>query len=212
MITSSAVSSVSYCSLDVITHHLDHFVSCGSLDFYCLIKHYAEDDEKKDHWNIFAIPSKRIDTFVLQSCITETVPDNDIPLKTMPFRKSKFDDWVLYHLHDRPYLESKGLFRRYHYRYDEIISSCPDYLHELYSRIPYCAYVRQDTFTQYVLKGVGFSYLCTSGIVPVAQISQYRILYDAIRATMILNGDIDCGSDATLHSAITELKKVMPDL
>lgn len=184
MITISAVSSVSYCSFDCIKKHLDHFLECGSIDFYVLIKHYAEADEKKDHWNIYIVPAKRLDTSVIQNVIQESDPNNDIPLKTMPFRKSKFADWVLYHLHDESYLKSKNLYRDKHYRYEDLISSDSDMLHEMYSSIGVDSYRKKDVFIELALNQVPFHELALSGLVPTAQIAQYKQLYECVQTLL----------------------------
>ena len=99
MITSKPISTICWSHREFITYTLDTLVESNKIDFYCAIKHFAEDKELSDHYHIFMIPSYKIDTNYIKKsfhedllfsgvclssqgglcpCDDKQIPDNDI--------------------------------------------------------------------------------------------------------------------------------------
>lgn len=96
--------------------------------FFAYIYHRDEKD-KKDHYHLYLEPNTRVrdtDFQRIRAAFEQADPAAEgaaaesadrPPLGCMPFRKSKFDDWYLYAIHNREYLESKRL-KKSTYDYD----------------------------------------------------------------------------------------------
>lgn len=131
MNTRKPISTISYNSFDFLYDRLNSLVSCQYLQFFAFIKHSAEAEEKKDHFHLYVEPNNTINTVDLANQFIEFVPDS-LPLKCITFKPSKWDDWLLYSLHDTNYLASKFLEKKYHYRIEEVISSDSDECYQRY--------------------------------------------------------------------------------
>ena len=130
MNTSKPISTISYNSENFLLSRLCEYGKL--LSFWAAIRHTGEDDEggAKDHWHIYAEPSKRFQTDSLH--FSEPDPLHpDKPLRCMSWRSSAFADWYLYVLHDPSYLCSKGLIRKYHYKHSDFVTSSDDELNML---------------------------------------------------------------------------------
>lgn len=151
------------------------------LSFWAFIKHKAEEDEKKDHQHIYLVPNGRLDTDIVANALVEYDTTNLLPIKVSPFKPSKFDDWCLYVLHDKAYLTSKGLVKKYHYQSAEIVASNEDYFRELYNSIDRSKLNRIAVIQEAVKTGESFSSLVKRGAVPMGIFLQaqkaYNLLY-----------------------------------
>ena len=68
------------------------------LTFWAIIEHKGEDDEggKKDHFHLYAEPSKSVQTDDIRASFIEPIP-NEKPLACLPFRTtSNFGEWYKY--------------------------------------------------------------------------------------------------------------------
>lgn len=131
MKTTRPQSTISYNSKGFLIGVLDNLVKQGIIQFYAFIEHLAEEDENKNHIHLYFEPAKTIDTAWLSKQFLE--PDAEHPqqpLKCMPFSPSKWVDWYWYGLHDKAYLMSKQMTRKYHYDPSEMLTSDIDYLME----------------------------------------------------------------------------------
>lgn len=120
--TSKPISTIAYNTEEFLRTTLDRLVKNEVLEFYVYIKHKGEGlneegQPKKDHWHIYAEPSKMINIKNFMKEFTEEDPNNDEPIKLNEIRKSKFSDWYLYCLHDEKYLYKKNL-KRVYYNYN----------------------------------------------------------------------------------------------
>lgn len=133
MQTSKPISTISYNSKKFLNSKLQEYVTSGSVEFWCYIEHEPEEDELKAHIHLLVIPNKRIDTGVLKEDLKEVDPKNpDKPLGVTIFCPSKVDDWFLYNMHYKPYLDAKLLERKFHYTKDAFVCSDVDAFTELF--------------------------------------------------------------------------------
>lgn len=186
MNTSKAISTISFNSLGFLVGRLGELVDSGKLSFWAAIEHKGEDDEagKKNHFHVYAEPSKRLQTDVLRASLVEPVPDTDKPLGVLPWRQSVFCDWYMYTKHDKAYLLSKGLERKYHYDHDDFISSEPDYLLCLAREISLLDVSPYKDMESCVRNGISWPDFFRRGTVPVQLVRQYKIAYEILQSTV----------------------------
>lgn len=181
MKTSKPFATISYNSPEFLFNKLNDLVNRGKLSWFAFVKHYAEEDEKKDHLHVFFIPDGQIDTKPLGDLLREYDPTHpDKPLCVLPFQNSKFPDWYLYTLHNTEYLASKGQSRKYHYTKSDFVSSNEDYLTELEHLIDRSKINNITVVREAVENSIPFSTLVKEGRIPVQLISQYQKVYDLI--------------------------------
>lgn len=179
MRTSKPFSTISYNSEDFLEQKLGDLVARRQIDFYAWVKHYPEEDEKKEHKHLYIVPNGRVDTDQLLDYLLEIDPKlPDKPLKCIRPHSSKFADWYLYAIHDTAYLASKGQSRRYHYALEDIKTSDSDYLLEEVHTIDYAALRRFSALRESALQGVPFEELLMSGSIPIQQTYAYRQAYE----------------------------------
>lgn len=180
MKTTKPFSTISYNTVDFLTAKLDDLVCRRVISFYAFIKHYKEQDERKDHIHLIIFPNGQYQTDALFDYLCE--PDlTDLtkkPLGIMPCQSSKWDHWYLYACHDIAYLASKQQTRQHHYLEQDFVSSDSDYLHELIANIDLSKYSRTAEFIKQVDCGASFDELVRKGFVPAPQFTQWRALYD----------------------------------
>lgn len=150
------------------------------ISFYSFIYHYKEEDEAKDHIHLFVMPNGRIDTDRFCDYLIEIDTTNiqGLPLKCLPCKSSKWDNWYLYGIHDSAYLATKGQTRLHHYENSDIVASDVDYLHEMITTIDRTKFFKTYDFIEKVKSGAKFEDLLLSGQIPVAQIFAWRTLYE----------------------------------
>lgn len=182
MNTSKPISTISFNSGDFLRNRLNDLVHSGKLSFWAAVEHLGEDDEagKKNHYHVYAEPSKRLQTDVLRASLVEPVPCNDKPLGALPWRSSKFCDWFLYCSHNKQYLTSKGLDRKYHYDYKDFFSSDSDYLLCLSREINRLDVSPYSDMMSAVQNGISWPEFFSRGTVPVQLVRQYKIAFDIL--------------------------------
>lgn len=133
MRTSKPIATVSYNSVEFLTHRLNELVKNKKVTTWIFIEHKAEEDERKDHIHLWLKPNTLIDTMDLQKFLEEFDPEHpDKPKKCIDFVSSKIDDWILYSMHFAPYLNSKMESRKYCYKKDDFYFSDEDTFEDLY--------------------------------------------------------------------------------
>ena len=166
MTTNKEIATISYNSEAFLKMKLDSLVKSEVIMFYIYIKHYAEGSEKKDHFHIYMQPYDKVDTKGLKKQFDEIDLNNPKPLGCLPIRKSNFQDWYLYGLHNEFYLASKGQFKKYQYEYTDMITNDEDMLNCLIEEMkPLNRYQEMIilqkkgfSFTQYVaVKNIPFN-------------------------------------------------------
>lgn len=176
--TTKPISTISYNTPSYLRGRLEDLVSNKVLSSWHFIEHIPEDDEagEKKHIHLYVVPSRLLLTDDLTEKLLEFDPWNpQKPKKCISWRLTKrFGDWYLYALHDKAYLASKGQSRRYHYSFDDVVTSDPDELLfqvreiDLTDTSPYSAIIEAQrnglTFEQYVARGT----------IPIQQINNFR--------------------------------------
>ena len=152
-------------------------VEDGSIFFYAFIRHYAEEDTKKDHFHIFVSPSKPLDMLAFRRLFIEPVP-GDKPLCSLPFQSSKIGDWLLYALHDITYLNKHGLVRLNHYSIEDVITNDDEFLlQSYYDAKESISDNRMVLFINEMRRGASFGDILRAGIVPPNQIVYWEKVY-----------------------------------
>lgn len=185
MRTTKPFSTISYNTVPFLTEKLDDLVRKRILSFYAFVRHYAEEDEKKDHIHLYCIPNGTVNTDSITDLLLELDPSKPLmPLGVVVWRPSHFDDWYLYTSHDTAYLMTKGQTRKYHYQESDFHTSSEDYLHELISTIDRTKYAKTKDFVDAIENGADFRDLLKKGQIPAPQFNQWFSMYAYIK-----NGD-----------------------
>lgn len=185
MKTTKPISTVSFNTVDFLTVTLERLQKAGILSFWVFIPHKPEthkDEEHagKAHCHVYMEPNRSVDTESLRQEFLEMAPDNTTPLGCLPFRRSKWDDWYLYALHNRAYIASKGKLKQYEYESSDFVSSDEEYLHLIVSEIDLKAVSPVAWIRDLVKQGWYFEDIVNTGRIPVMQLNQYRTLYDMV--------------------------------
>lgn len=102
-LTAKPISTISYNTEGYLKNVLASLIKSGKLELVYYIKHKGEDGDK-DHFHVYMLPSRRIDTVELREAFTEPDATNELPLGVLPCKPSKVSDWLLYAVHDKRYL------------------------------------------------------------------------------------------------------------
>lgn len=183
MRTKRLISTIGYNSPGFLSATLSRLCDAGVVEWAHYIKHTPEEDEEKAHWHIVLMPSKAVDTRALQREFEEFDIDNPSkPLGTLPWRfSSSLDDWLLYAIHDAGYLASKGQVRKFHYRRQDVFSTCPELLSEQWSEINLAKYGLGQMIAEAVEQNIPWERLVASGMIPPAHWTFWREVYFGIR-------------------------------
>lgn len=178
MRTTKPISTISFNTASYLQVKLKELQKNKIVSFWAFIEHKPEDDEggKKEHIHLYIEPSKMLQTDDLKAEFMELdlSSGNEKPLGCISFHSSKFDHWYMYSIHDKKYLVSKGQSRRYHYSFDDIVSSDEDELLyrvksiDLLSLSPYSAMI--DAIEQ----NISWQEFFARGQIPIQQINQYQ--------------------------------------
>lgn len=106
MATQKPISTISYNSEAFLKEKLDDWVKAHIIQAYQYICHFGEDGDK-NHIHLRVEPNKTLDPMDLSEALKEYEKDNDKPLGVRPWRPSKEEDWFLYAVHDKDYLNIK---------------------------------------------------------------------------------------------------------
>jgi hypothetical protein len=189
MKTKKLISTISYNTKDFLTTVCNRLVDKKIIEYWFAIYHESEADESKAHIHLCLCPTSAIDTVNLRDEFNQVDIDHpDMkPLGVMPFRCSKsFTDWYLYGIHHKGYLMSKNESRFWHYCFDDVFGSDLDLLHEMVNEIDMGRYRCYELIFEAVEKGVTFSSLLASGLIPLGWIYQFRELFNALHSERAL--------------------------
>ena len=206
MRTSKPFSTISYNSDKYITSKLNDLVSAGKISFWCAIRHKPESDEKKAHLHVYINPSCMFQTDDLKCYLAEVDPENpNQPLTCITARSSKtFDDWVLYALHDKRYLASKGLSREHHYNRNALFSSDVNELDMLFNEVDMCKYTVYQTLLDFKQEGKTFEQFLMTGQCPIQQIRNYAFAWTLL-------DPVACIRQEPTHTPIDEPQNLLFD-
>lgn len=176
MKTSKPFTTISYNTIDYLKIQLDVLVQRNILYFYAFLFHYREEDESKDHIHLLMHPNGTVETDKILKFLEEfdpLVPDK--PLRCRPPHKcNSFGDWYLYGLHDKKYLLAHGYqARKYHYAFEDMITSDKDELTDLIHTIDYKKMYGNQRFFEALDNGLSVWEMVEQGIIPMQQYGQY---------------------------------------
>ena len=182
MNTSKAIAGISYNSPAFLQGKIEEWKSSGLIEFGAFIYHKAEEGEKKDHFHVYLLPAKRLQTVDLENDSFEFDKKHpDKPFKIVGLSPSKEADWILYVLHDIEFLREKGLERKYHYSLEDFITTDQDLFDIMVSRI---ADNRKGKIeyrvVQMIKSGMTWEQMVSSGLIPMRYIYSAKIMYDSI--------------------------------
>lgn len=191
MKTTKPFSTISYNSVTFLAAKLLDLVQRRVIAFFAFVKHFKEEDERKDHIHLIVFPNGQYQTDALADYLAEPDPTNlaNKPLGIMPPQSSKFADWYLYACHDSAYLASKGQTRAHHYTQEDFVSSDDDYLNELIHTIDRTKYAKSQEFVQQVLDGVPFGEMLRKGQIPAPQFNQWLSMYNYLQESGTFRAD-----------------------
>lgn len=106
MATQKPISTISYNSEAFLKEKLETWYDQHLIQAWQYICHKGEDGDK-DHIHLRIEPNKKLDQMSLTELLREFVPGSDKPLGVRPWRPSKEEDWWLYVVHDKEYLDLK---------------------------------------------------------------------------------------------------------
>lgn len=106
MATQKPISTISYNSEAFLVEKLNSWRDAHIIQTYQYICHKGEDGDK-DHIHVRIEPNKKLDPMELSDMLKEYKSDNPKPFGVRPWRPSKEEDWFLYAVHDKDYLETK---------------------------------------------------------------------------------------------------------
>lgn len=143
MRTSKAFEMISYNTQPFLELKIKELIKAKIISFAFWINHKPDTDEKREHNHVYIIPSKLIQTDDIQDEFIEPDPDQpNKPLKgriertsNYDFKTAKWDDALLYAIHDKQYLKNKGLTRNIYYKWEDLKSTDEDRLQALINRI-----------------------------------------------------------------------------
>lgn len=104
-LTAKPISTIAYNTEAFIKRKLEALFNAGIIEDYRYIFHYGEDGDK-DHFHMYIVPNRRLDTVKLRLEFNEIQTEDDKPLGCMPFRSSKNGHWIMYVIHDPEYLKA----------------------------------------------------------------------------------------------------------
>ena len=186
MKTTSPISTISYNSIDFLKSILDDLYLKHRISFYCFVKHLPEelDDHtwEKDHIHLFIEPNCSVDTMDIQKMTEEFDPDHpDHPLKCIFFRKSDWDNWLLYDLHDETYLKLKMQKRQYTYTLDDFYYSDSDEFFERCNDALHSSKIANMLRLPRMLKEYSIPEMVALGYVPPSLAFQYSTYENLLR-------------------------------
>lgn len=185
MKTTKPISTISYNTEAFFELKMNELLKAGIISFYAFIKHEGESDDEvrdaKDHIHAYIEPAKSVQTEDLRKMLQQIDFEHpNKPLGCMPFNSSKFQDWYLYSIHDLDYLASKGLQKQFYYSLEDMKTSDEDYLYYKVRSIDTTDRTPIRKIKEAVKIGMTWPEMVTKGVVPVAQIHQYLIAYQAL--------------------------------
>lgn len=106
MATQKPISTISYNSEAFLKEKLEQWLKAHLISAYLYICHKGEDGDK-DHIHLRIELNKRVDPMDLSEELKEYRFDEPKPRGVRPWRPSKEEDWILYAVHDKDYLNAK---------------------------------------------------------------------------------------------------------
>lgn len=200
MNTIRIISSVSFNTLPFFEATVAKLCRQGKgqvLDWCHWIQHKPDSDQKKPHIHFVCKPSRRVDTNDLRREFIEPTdalvvakaqrgeqvsPDDLKPLGCLPFvTTNQMKDWLLYAVHDIPYLYQKGQTRKVHYERKEVQSTDPDFLLSQWDECnnPIQA-LTERVLQMYTVEQLTFSQILQTAIIPPNLVYYFKQILEGL--------------------------------
>lgn len=186
MKTKRTISNISYNTPDHFQGVVFDLVQRGVIEWCYWIQHKAEEDELKDHIHFVLQPSASLDTAKLGAEFREFDLTNPKPLGVtakwnFTSGQDGMSNWILYCMHHPGYLASKGQVRTYHYGVEDFGTTDQDAFLEDVRAIDLMQFQRLQALADAVEQSKPFATLVQTGIIPIAQRTQYEAQYRALK-------------------------------
>lgn len=191
MNTRKDLTNISYNSPSFLKATLERLKDEGKLEFWYFICHHPEmesdrEANKKKHIHLFIRPAATIQTVNLSKEFYEFDPKNPKkPLKCTDdwhiCQKGHFGDAYLYDLHDKQYLQHKGLKREFHYKISDIVCSDIDSLERMISFIDLGELYKMENIFAAAEMGLSYKQAMARGVFgdqPFRFAAMYRAILD----------------------------------
>lgn len=182
------LASISYNSPDFLRRKLEDLTKNGTLDFWVYIFHHGEtlDDGcmEKDHFHVYLVPGEAIDKRQLRQEFIEFYKREKLPRGFMPLRNSQWQDWYLYDLHDKEYLDSKGQSRQYHYQDKDMIRSDDTYYWDLVHQIDRTKINPLGAVIRAAQSGMSFSDFVTNCPLSLLQVRSAQFVFEQVQRSI----------------------------
>lgn len=186
--TRKPFSFVSWNSPDFLFNSLIELNKKNVITFWSAIHHSPEPADdfakkgEKEHYHVYCEPFDTIYYSEIVSQLSEVQPEGIN--RPAQIRKSAFDPWFVYGLHDPEYLLSIGQTRHYHYDTDDFINSDNDTFFEYVRSVNWSKYHKSNNKVRKLIEdtareGGSWTDVLDSGIVPINQYVAYRQMFDS---------------------------------
>lgn len=175
MRTSKPIATISYNTPEYLKLKLEELRKAGRISEWYFVQHKPEEDQKKPHIHLFAVPSKMLQTDDLTREFLQPDPANPGKFVTCPrWVSSKFQDWYLYAVHDQAYLASKGQSRKYRYMLKDVEAFDRDALEECVREIDLTTVNAVKRMQEAQSLGMSYAQFFRSGGVPINAVRAYE--------------------------------------
>lgn len=176
MKTFKPIATITYCDNDFLISQLNALINMGDIEFWAFINHKKESETLKDHIHLYIVPIAKLETRDLQFAQNELQG-------TMPYQKADFGNWAFYCSHNKTYLASKKLQKKYTYSFSDFVCSNKSTFMSMVASLEIDEYIGESDNVLKIIKdsvkhNVAFSTLVYNGIIPINQIRNYQKAYD----------------------------------
>lgn len=186
MKTKNDISTISYNTDEFLCEMLNELYHHQKIAFWVYVRHHGEilDDGtfEKDHCHLFIEPNCALDTMSLCKLSEEFDANNpDKPLKCIYFRKSKWEDWLFYALHDETYLKLKLEKRDYEYSFEDFFCSDGDEFFERFNQAMHSSTIASMLRLPRLLKTMSVAEMTALGYVRPEQAMQFKYYEELLK-------------------------------
>lgn len=189
-------TNISYNTDEFLKNTLIDLVKSNILMWAAFIPHEADVDTKKAHKHIVLLPAKqsfdpsKVYNLFLEPDLSDTSkPPLGVTQIWHTTPEKHESDLFLYDIHDKVYLDFKGLVRtHYDYPIASWWSTDPDYIDEVYARVQYPVCDSLESFiarlesdkVQHDGEIYSFLHYVKKGYIPVNRYNQYKDIYKMV--------------------------------
>lgn len=183
--TTRPLSTISYNTFDFLKGKLEDLEKRGDIDFWCFIKHFGETNEdgskEKLHYHVYIVPATSLDRRQLRQEFIQFYKNESLPRGFMPMQPSNWQDWYLYGLHDREYLQAKGQSREYSYSDQDMVRSDDTYYWDAVHRIDRTRINPLGEVVRAAQSGITFAEFITSHQLSLLQVRSAQFVFQQVQ-------------------------------